>query len=385
MIVEARKLRPLLAVVMVMLTSNQYPLMAAEHGNFNSGVFTVAKTQDNSGIVLSGKVVAFKEITFTAQRAGRIEYIAGDEGSWFPIGRVVLAQNDEALVAQRNAALAQIRNKRTGIQNSRMQYQREMFNPYGGRQQPMAGMAFPAMFDRFFTPGTNSGLERQADIYSRYSGVSQAQASYQQALSQLRSIDEKLRDSLVITPFEGVITKKMVEVGDSVQAGQALFTFSHTRYFRVQAQVPVRLVSLLHTGMLVDAYLDNMQYPVRVRVAKIYPAADDKNHTVTVKFDMPTGVPAASGMYVQLRLPSRHPSQNLLLAIPQSALIKGSSLPGVMLLLDNNKTELRVLRLGHELPNGQIAVLAGLKMGERIIANPSVNRTTPVTTAWTEQ
>ncbi len=384
MVVKSIKLGWLLLLLVVFFN---HSLIAAENtgSNFNQGVFTVAKIQDQSGIAISGKVVAFKEITFTAQMPGRIEYLAGEEGSWFPSGQVVLAQNDKTLLAQRNAALAQLTTAQTGIQNSRMQYSREMMSPYSSSQQPMAGMGFPAMFDRFFTPGSNPGLQRQADIYSRYSGVSQAQASYQQAYSQLRSIDEKLRDTRVITPFEGIITKKMVEVGDTVQPGQALFTFAHTRYFRVQAEVPARLVPLLHTGMMVNAYLDNNQYPIQVRVAKIYPTADSKHHTVTVKFDMPTGVPVVTGMYVQVQLPNNNSQNNLMLAIPRSALITGSSLPGVMLLTENNKTELRILRLGHELQNGQVVVLAGLKSGDRIINNASYTQNTPLRTNWVAQ
>ncbi len=336
----------------------------------NSGnrVFTVVAIRDQSGIVISGKVVAYKEITFTASMPGRIEFIAGEEGNWFPAGQVILAQNDNALLAQRSAALSQISSAQTALQNSQVQYSREMLSPYSSSQQPMAGMGFPAMFDQFFTRGNNPGLQRQADIYSRYSGVSQAQASYQQAFSQLRSIDEKLRDTRIITPFEGVITKKMVEVGDTVQAGQALFTFVHIRYFRIQAEVPARLVTLLHTGMIVNAFLDNQQI-IPVRVANIYPSANSNSHTVTVKFDLPSGVPVATGMYVQVQLPDNNSHTQDLLVIPRSALITGASLPGVMLLTNNNKTELRVLRLGHNLQDGRVVVLAGLKPGDRIIDN----------------
>ncbi|MFV1983783.1 MAG: efflux RND transporter periplasmic adaptor subunit [Thiohalomonadales bacterium] len=351
-------------------------LSAAENTLLNNNVYIVEKIQDRTGIAISGKVIAFKEITFTAQMPGRIEFIAGEEGSWFPAGQVVLAQNDRILVAQRNAAVSQIRSAQTALQNSQVQYNREMLSPMSSSQQPMPGMGFPAMFDQFVSRGSNSGLQRQADIYSRYSGISQAQASYQQAYSELRTIDEKLRDTQVITPFEGVITKKMVEVGDTVQPGQALFTFAHTRYFRVQAEVPARLVTLLHTGLIVNAYLDNDQRVIPVRVANIYPAANNNNHTVTVKFDLPTGIPVATGMYVRLQLPDNNNQNRQLLVIPNSALISGSSLPGVMLLTENNKTELRVLRLGHELQNGRVVVLAGLKPGDRIINNfPNVSKT----------
>jgi len=353
-------------------------LIAAEHDMYQAdsdfaNIIRVEKIQDQSSIAISGRVIAFKEITFTAQRPGRIEFIAGEEGSWFAAGQIVLAQNDNDLLAQRYATLAQISSAQTALQNSHMQYNREMLSPTGSSQQPMPGMALPSMFDQFVSRGNNSGMQRQADIFSRYNGVSQAQANFQKAISQLRSNDEKLRDTQVITPFEGIITKKMVEVGDTVQAGQALFTFSHTRYFRVQAEVPARLVSQLHTGMVVNAYLDNNQYATPIRVANIYPAANANSHTVTVKFDLPSGTPAATGMYVQVQLQNNKSHSNDMLVIPGSALITGSSLPGVLLVTNENKTELRVLRLGHVLHDGRVVVLAGLNSGDRIIASPTRN------------
>ncbi|MFV2061200.1 MAG: hypothetical protein ACC653_11005, partial [Gammaproteobacteria bacterium] len=144
---------------------------ATENNVIGNGIYTVERIRDQSGIAISGKVVAFKEITFTASMPGRIEFIAGEEGSWFPAGQVVLAQNDKALLAQRKAAVSQISSAQTALQNSQVQYSREMLSPYSSSQQPMAGMGFPAMFDQFFTRGSNPGLQRQADIYSRYSGV----------------------------------------------------------------------------------------------------------------------------------------------------------------------------------------------------------------------
>ncbi|MFV2061199.1 MAG: efflux RND transporter periplasmic adaptor subunit, partial [Gammaproteobacteria bacterium] len=120
----------------------------------------------------------------------------------------------------------------------------------------------------------------------------------------------------------------------------------------------------------------------------IYPSANNNSHTVTVKFDLPSGAPVATGMYAQVQLPDNTAQTQPLLVIPRSALISGSSLPGVKLLTNNNKTELRVLRLGHDLRDGRVVVLAGLKSGDRIIINSqgwNTNQYTNTKTSWSSK
>jgi hypothetical protein len=57
--------------------------------------------------------------------------------------------------------------------------------------------------------------------------------------------------------------------------------------------------------------------------------------------------------------------------IPKSALMKGSSLPGVLVVKDDNTSELRMVRLGSEQNGGsKIEVVSGLKAGEKIINDP---------------
>ena len=44
----------------------------------------------------------------------------------------------------------------------------------------------------------------------------------------IEEIDAKLRDAKSLAPFDGVITKKFIEVGDTVQPGQPLIDFSES-------------------------------------------------------------------------------------------------------------------------------------------------------------
>ncbi len=123
------------------------------------------------------------------------------------------------------------------------------------------------------------------------------------AQSQIEEIDAKLRDTRSFAPFDGVITRKMVEEGDTVQPGQPLLEFADLTYLQVEVDVPVRLMPGLKKGMLIPARLDVGNVRVDVRVAQIFPSADPIRHTVTVKFDLPVNVPGGPGMYAEVMVP----------------------------------------------------------------------------------
>ena len=58
------------------------------------------------------------------------------------------------------------------------------------------------------------------------------------------------------------------------------------------------------------------------------------------------------------------------MVIPESALIRGRSLPAVLVINPNGGSSVRMVRLGQRLGNGMIEVLSGVKAGQRIVDNP---------------
>jgi len=342
-----------------------------------SEVITVETTLHQGQVILGGSVVPYKEVTLTAQIPGTIKYLAGDVGDSFEAGDVLVAIDDEELLAKRRAAVAALSNAEAMLRNSQVQYSRELWSPQSENINRMPGMGVPGLFDQMFTKNAgdmmgygNPDVERSADLYSRQTGVSQAVSAVQQARSQIEELDAAILDARSVAPFDGVIMKKMVEVGDTLQPGQPLVTFAHVKYLRIQSEVPARLVTNLKVGMVVPAYLDVGREQVEARVAQIYPVADMQHHTVTVKFDLPVGVSGGPGMYAEVMVPDGSQSGQPLIIIPNSAVIKGGSLPRVLAVTDSGESVLRVVRLGSPYGDNKVIVLSGLKQGERIIDNP---------------
>lgn len=343
-------------------------------------ITTVEVVRQQNQIVLGGTVVPSRQVTIAAQLPGRVEYIAGAEGDAFEQNTSLLSLDDDELLAQRRAALAAMANADASLRNAGVQFQRELSSP--SSRNSMSGMGIPGMFDQMFTRNfsdmmgiSSPGMERHADLYSRSTGIEQARGAYMQARSQLEQVDAKLRDTVGYAPFDGVIVKKMVEIGDTVQPGQPLITFADTEALQVKVEVPARLMPGVRDGDQLEARLDIAKdAPVPVRVAQIFPMADPIRHTVTVKLDIPLDSRAAPGMYAEVMIPDvSMPSMNLP-AVPVSAIVHRGSLPAVYVLNPLGRRELRVVRLGQPLGDERVSVLAGLSGGERVINNP-VNST----------
>lgn len=336
----------------------------------------VSTSEIGGSATVGGTVIPYKEVTINAQIPGAVTSMAGLEGTRVAEGDVLITVDDADIVAQRNAALARVYQSQAALQNAQMQYTRELYSPRANSVSSFPGMGVPSMFDQFFTRGfsdamgqSDSALERQADLYAQTSSVDQAQSGLMQAQAMVEALDVQLRDATQRAPFDGVIVQRMVEVGDNVQPGMQLLRFALTDYLRIEADVPVRLAAGLNEGVIVPARLDIGGDVIEARVAQIFPIADQRRHTVKVKFDLPYGTPGGPGMYVEVTVPDASVPVQGQAAVPIAALVWRGSLPSVFI-LENGLPSLRLVRVGYPVGEDRISVVSGLNGGETVILNP---------------
>jgi multidrug efflux pump subunit AcrA (membrane-fusion protein) len=339
-------------------------------------IMTITAGQTNGISPVGGTVIPYRQVTLTAQTPGRVEYIAGEEGDMLRMGQVLVTLDKNQLLAQRAAAVAQLQNAQVAARNANIQLLREMESPRSNAfSKAPGGMGMPAMFDQVFSKsmsgmlGYDDGANRAADYYQQQTLVQQAYHGISQARAHIAQIDAALRDTQSLAPFTGQIFKKHIEVGDTVQPGQPLLTFSDIAYFQIQADLPVKLAGRLQPGDMVKARIDTLDQPVDARVLRIFPGADNSSHTVTVKFDLPATIRAPTGTYAEVYIPQPE-QQAAMPRIPLSAVVTRSGLTMVFILDDNDETDLRVVRLGEKTADS-VSLLAGLQAGQRIITNPT--------------
>lgn len=369
-----KTLRLLPAALSCWLVAN-HAALATELALGNQEIITVSAGAIGATTTLGGTVVPFREVAMSAQSPGRVEYLAGVEGDWFQAGTVLVALDDDDLLAQRKAAMANLSTAQSALRNSRVQYTRQVFS--GSDQGNQMGMGLPTMMDKTITNPMNSmmgtgdpELSRRAQIYAQGTQIEQSQSAVLEVQAKLQELDARLRDTKTLAPFAGVIVRKHIEVGDTVQPGMPLLNFADTRNLQIKIDVPARLMPGLRKGMIIPAKLDVGSTRIDTRIAQIYPMADPQRHTVTVKLDLPSDAPGGPGMYAEVMVPDvTTPVQNLP-TIPKSAVLWRGSLPAVFVITGPGKSELRMIRLGGFVDNNTVSVLSGLKAGEQILATP---------------
>lgn len=338
-------------------------------------VATVTSAVYDSKVNLGGTVIPFKEVTLTAQMPGQVNYIAGIEGDVFDAGSLLISIDDDALRAQRKAAMAQWNQASFAYQNAVSQYNRELWSPKS--EQGMPGMALPNLMDQMFSrPMGNamgvgdSDVEKRADLTNAMSRVKESQALMAQIKAQIDEIDVRLNDTKSTAPFNGVIVEKLVEAGDTVQPGQPMLKFAKSNHLSIELNVPVNLMQGIKKGQVLMARIANGS-PIQVRVSQVFPVANGQQHTVKVKLDLPLGAPAAPGMYAQVAVSNATSQQQAFPVIPASAIIKRGSLPSVFTYdPKTHKIAMKIVRISRSTANGKHTVLSGLNEGEQIIVNP---------------
>ncbi len=348
---------------------------------YAANVVNVEERSSSSRTVLGSTVIPYKEITLSAQAPGRVISISGDVGTMLSKGDLIVKIDDDDLQANRRAVLAGLESTQAVLRNSQTQYNREMISPRSKDISGMPGMGMPAMMDIYMTRPMydmvgdyDESTNRYSDLMNSATAVSQAKSQVMQAWSRLSEVDAKLKDTMAVAPFSGMILQKMVEAGDTVQPGQPLIKFGDVKFKRLKASVPSMMVGNLRKGMVVPVTI-NRTLKSKARVAQIYPIADPTRHTVTVKFDLYTNVDAAPGMYAEISIPNSSQGDKKVLVIPRSALLKGRSLDSVLRIGTSGKSELRLVRLGTDQGEGMVAITSGLDAGDKVIDQPPASAT----------
>ena len=327
-------------------------------------------------LLVSGSVAARKSVVLSAQMPGRITAILGEEGDRFKKGDFLVKINDDELLARRQTAVAQFTSASIAVNNAGVQFNRQISSRSTSNRAP-GGMGMPGMFDQLFTNpmadmmGTRDyDVERGADIFASRAQLDQAHQALQQASAQIQQIDTKFRDTLSIAPFDGVIVKKSIEVGDTVQPGQPLLIYEDISELQILADMPSRLVKSLREGQDLSARIDGINTEIEVKVSKIFPTSDPVRHTTRVKFSLPVTTDVSPGNYAEVWIPVSKGASKKRFLVPSSAIVARGGLPTIFIVNQQNQVELRLVRVGRLLSSGEVVIDYGVSETDRVLDKP---------------
>ncbi len=206
------------------------------------------------------------------------------------------------------------------------------------------------------------------DLAAKQATVASAQANVHR-LSELESFKH------IYAPFSGVITRRNVDIGTLINAGnggstQLLFTLAQTDPLRVYVSVPESAAPSIRPGL--PAHLELTQFPGRKfqgKVVRTAEAIDPTSRTLLTEVDVPnkTGELLPGG-YAQVHLDVQVASARL--QVPVNALLFRSEGLRAVVVGADHKLHLQQLTIGRDY-GVSLEVLQGLQGSDWIVVNPA--------------
>jgi RND family efflux transporter MFP subunit len=195
----------------------------------------------------------------------------------------------------------------------------------------------------------------------------QADAMAVTAASRVDQARVALDDTRIVAPHAGVITGKLVDVGDLGTPGRPLLVLETAKGYRLDVPLPEEYVNRVRLRQRVEVTIPALNLAVlQGTVTTIVPAADPRTRSFLIKVSLPPEAGVKSGMYARAAVPLGESNQVL---IPQTAVLRRGQLTGLYVVDGEGTAHFRLIRLGRSFQD-QVEVLSGISDGERYVVEP---------------
>jgi RND family efflux transporter MFP subunit len=218
------------------------------------------------------------------------------------------------------------------------------------------------------------GVSKQ-EVDNAVGDYASKRAALQSSEANLRRLEDLESFKHVYAPFSGVITRRNVDIGNLINAGnggagQSLFQLAQTDPIRVFVSVPEMQAPSIHAGL--KAYLELAQYPGQKfegKVVRTADAIDQASRTLNTEVDVPNrNGQLLPGGYAQVNLEVKVSGTHL--EVPVNALLFRSEGLRAVTVDANHKTHLQTLTIGRDYGTS-LEVLQGLSPNDWIVVNPA--------------
>jgi RND family efflux transporter MFP subunit len=220
--------------------------------------------------------------------------------------------------------------------------------------------------------GTNAVAQQEIDTNTQ--NLSAQQAALQASIANVKRLEALQGFERVTAPFDGVITQRLTDIGNLVNAGNSgigaqLFRISKINTMRVFVPVPEVYSNEVKAGL--SATLDLIQIPDQHFAGSVTRSSDlidPGSHTLLTEVDVPnpkgTLLP---GAYANVHLHLGTKARGLL--VPTGAVLFQAAGPQVAVVNASSRVELHKVSIGRDFGN-TIEINGGLSASDNIVANP---------------
>lgn len=223
-----------------------------------------------------GQVEAAKTVNISFELAGRLENILVDEGDTVSVGQVLATQDTALLQSERTQLLAS---------KSATEAQLKFANQTVERNEELQRRGFAPQ------AGVDEALARRDELNGRIAELD----------AGLTNVDIRLSKARVVAPFDGRVTARSVDGGETMGAGQSFVGLVELRAPQVRVGVPVDF----DATQLSEAQIEVDGRPIPAKLASLRPDIDPVTRTRTALFELQTEKAPAFGQTARLLVTER--------------------------------------------------------------------------------
>ncbi|MFA9193297.1 efflux RND transporter periplasmic adaptor subunit [Flavobacterium sp. FBOR7N2.3] len=330
-----------LALIGYILTKNKeeneakIAIVAEKNASISVKVATVKTEEVNLDFVANGNFEPKQELTFSAEKSGKIVKVLAKEGDRVSVGQTLAIMRGDAINVSAQATEA-------AYQNAKSDYSR---------------------FDNAYKTG---GVTKQQLDQAKVALIN-AEANYKQAKINIG-------DTRIKAPISGIINKKFIEPGSMLSAMPAteLFEIVNVNKLKLNVTVNESQVASLKVGNTIS--ITTSVYPNKEFAGKITfiaaKADNSLNFPVEIEISNNANNDLKAGMYGTAVFKASQQKQTLTV-VPRNAFV-GSVSSNQVFVVENGIAKLKTVTAGRILGD-KVEILNGLSDGETVITTGQIN------------
>jgi RND family efflux transporter MFP subunit len=315
---------------------------AAKSSAFTQAVSVIApvRVQLTRTLLATGSIQAWQEVIIAPEVGGyQVAAVNVDVGDRVKRGQELVRLSSQLLESQVAMASATVSQTQAGLANATAALNRG---------------------ETVFAAGVLS----RADLDTLRANQISAQANVASAQANLDSAQLKLRFTHVRAPDDGVISARVVTVGQIAQAGTEVLRLLRQNRVEWRAEIPEADMHSVKAGQL--ATISTVGgLTIKGTVRAIAPTVQSNNRTAIAYVNLPPNSGAQPGMYARGEI---NISQSSALMVPAASVVVLDGYSYVYVLKAGNAVERRRVSAGI-IKAGQMEITQGLSESERVVSS----------------
>jgi len=304
-------------------------------------------------IEVTGWIKANQVVDVTSKVPGRIESlqvildsgdtIAVEEGLAVTKGWQIAVIEHDTYLAQVEAAKADLQAREVELADAEREKKRMI---------------------RLFEGG--SATEQSKDKAVTAAELAAARLNLARANLELAQIN--LRESMIVSPIDGVVTAKHIDQGNLIREGDRIVTIAEMKTVKAIVAVAEKYGGEIAVGtparIKVDAFGDRI---FDAGVYSVYPALDEQTHTIQAEIRMKNDdLLLRPGMFARLILVTKR--KDNVVVIPRDVVLGGRIDEPYVYVVEDETARKRFVRIGIK-QAAKYEIVDGLKQGEKLVVN----------------